>query len=77
LPHLATTASPDTVLRLVRGLPLPAAGTPRIIGIDDWAFRKGRTYGTLLVDLERRRPLDLLPVCRPVTNQATGAPANC
>lgn len=61
LPYLAMTTSPDTVLRLVRGLPLPAIGTPRVIGIDDWAFRKGRTYGTLLVDLERRRPLDLLP----------------
>lgn len=61
LPHLSMTTSPDTVLRLVRGLPLPAPGTPHVISIDDWAFRKGRTYGTLLVDLERRRPLDLLP----------------
>ena len=61
LPHLGMTTSPDTVLRLVRGLPLPASGSPHVIGIDDWAFRKGCTYGTLLVDLERRRPLDLLP----------------
>jgi len=55
------TASPDTVLRLVRGLPFPAPDAPRVVGIDDWAIRKGRTYGTLLVDLEHRRPLDLLP----------------
>jgi transposase len=61
LPHLAMTASPDTVLRLVRGLPFPAPDAPRVVGIDDWAIRKGRTYGTLLVDLEHRRPLDLLP----------------
>lgn len=61
LPHLAMAASPDTVLRLVRSLPLPSPRAPRVVGIDDWAFRKGRTYGTLVVDLERRRPLDLLP----------------
>jgi len=34
---------------------------PRVIGIDDWAFRRGRHYGTIIVDLERRRPLALLP----------------
>lgn len=61
LPHLSMTTSPDTVPRLVRGLPLPAIGTPHVIGINDWAFPKGRTYGTLLVDLERRRSIDLLP----------------
>ncbi len=32
-----------------------------MVGVDDWALRKGRTYATLLVDLERRRPIDLLP----------------
>jgi transposase len=31
------------------------------LGIDDWALRKGRVSGTILVDLERRRPVDLLP----------------
>ena len=33
---------------------------PRVLGIDDWSIRKGRTYGTILVDLERRSPVDLL-----------------
>src|SRR3954453_21785391 len=59
LPRLASPASADTVLRLVRRMPLPEP--PRAVGVDDWAVRKGRTYGTIVVDLERRRTLDLLP----------------
>jgi hypothetical protein len=53
--------SPDTVLRLVHGMTLPPTGPLRAVGIDDWAIRKGQTYGTLIVDLDRRRPIDLLP----------------
>jgi hypothetical protein len=47
--------------RLVRQAPLPPLPTPRVLGVDDWSFRKGRTFGTLLVDLERHQPVDLLP----------------
>ena len=54
-------ASADTVLRLIRNLPLPEPEPPRVVGVDDWALRKGRTYGSIVVDLERRRVLDLLP----------------
>ncbi len=61
LPHLAMTTSADTLLRLVRRLPLPPPEAPRVLGVDDWAMRKQRTYGTILVDLERRRVVDLLP----------------
>ncbi|NEU15182.1 ISL3 family transposase, partial [Methylobacterium sp. BTF04] len=59
--HLAMATSPDTVLRLVHGMTLPSIGPLRAVGIDDWAIRKGQTYGTLIVDLDRRRPIDLLP----------------
>ncbi len=61
LHHLAMPASPDTVLRLIRGLPLPAPEPPRVVAVDDWALRKGRTCGTIVVDLERRRTIALLP----------------
>jgi transposase len=61
LSHLAMPASPTTLLKTIRRLPLPTKGRPSIVGVDDWALRKGRTYGTILVDLERQRPLDLLP----------------
>ena len=59
--RLAMLASADTVLRLIRHLPLPEKAAPRVVGVDDWALRKGRTYGTIVADLERRCVADLLP----------------
>ena len=53
--------SPDTLLRLVRSAPEEAFSTPRILGVDDFSFRKRRAYGTILIDLERRVPVELLP----------------
>jgi hypothetical protein len=46
---------------LIRQRPNPPTATPTIIGGDDGAMRRGRTYGTLLGDIERHRPIDLLP----------------
>jgi transposase len=53
-------SSRNTVLRRVRGLPTPAYPSPHVVGIDDWAWRKGHRYGTIVVDLERGCPIDVL-----------------
>ncbi len=58
---LAMPVSPDTLLRLIRQGALPSAVTPTVLGVDDFAWKKGRTYGTILVDLERHQVVDLLP----------------
>jgi transposase len=55
------TVSASTVLRSLHQMKAPPVEEPRIIGIDDWAFRKGKDYGTIIVDHETGRPLDLLP----------------
>jgi len=50
-----------SLLRVVHSAPLPTTEVARVIAIDDWAWRKGQRYGTVIVDLERHQPIDLLP----------------
>jgi len=58
---LGMPTSPDTLLRAVRAASTPDAGSPSVVGIDDWSRRRGRRFGTIVVDLERHRSIDLLP----------------
>jgi transposase len=53
--------SKDTLLRVVRRHAIQLATEPSVVGIDDWAWKRGHRYGTIVCDLEQRRIIDILP----------------
>ena len=59
--RLSLPTSATLLLRRLRGFTRPSSPSPRVVGIDDWAYKRGQRYGTMIVDLERHCVLDLLP----------------
>jgi len=54
-------ASDDTLLRQLKRGATRRINDVRVLGVDDWSWRKGESYGTVMVDLERREVVDVLP----------------
>jgi len=57
---LGMPTSPDTLLRRIRRASSSPCSTPRVLGVDEWAVRRGQEYGAILCDLEARHPVNLL-----------------
>ena len=60
-PKLGMQVSGPTLLRRMRTCSYTPPASVSVVGIDDWAWKKGATYGTILVDLQAHKPIELLP----------------
>jgi transposase len=60
-PHLQRTTPPSSLLRVVQSAPIPDMPTLKAVGVDEWSWRRGHRYGTIFVNLETHRAVDLLP----------------
>lgn len=58
--QLGMPVTAPQLIRSLRRVIVPPFSTVRVVGIDDWCWKKGQTYGTILVDLERRKPIEVL-----------------
>ncbi len=67
---LGMPVSGDTLLRMVRVAACEPISAPRVVGVDDWAWRKGQRYGTIICDLERNRVLDCCRIGMPTRSQS-------
>ena len=68
--RLMLPVSNDTLLRVVRRRSRPRSDPLKVVGIDDWAWRRNHRYASIICNLERRRIVTLLPDREPATAQA-------
>nr|WP_236038491.1 ISL3 family transposase [Ktedonobacter robiniae] len=66
--HVGIQTSRQTILRRIMNIPDGLTGSVLFLGIDDFSFRRGYRFGTILVNLESRRVIDLLPDCEAETS---------